>query len=52
MSKNVTTLLRELFAEHELEKFALQVEEQEGRIRLSGSVDYWEQVVTAGHLAG
>lgn len=52
MSKNVTTLLRELFAEHELEKFALQIEEQEGRIRLSGSVDYWEQVVTAGHLAG
>ncbi len=52
MTKDVITLLRELLAGNDLEKYKLQISNDRGLIRLSGSVDTWEQAVTAGHLAG
>ncbi len=52
MSKDLVTLLRELFAENGLDKYELEIFEEQGQIRLSGTVDRWEQVVLAGHLAG
>ncbi len=52
MTKSITALLRELFVEKGLEKYNLQIRADEGLIHLSGSVDTWDQVVTAGHLAG
>lgn len=52
MSKKIIPLLRELWADHGLAKFNLHSIEEDGLLRLSGLVESWEQVVTAGHLAG
>ncbi len=51
MTKNVITLLRELFTGNGLEKYNLQISDDQGLVHLSGTVETWEQVVTAGHLA-
>ncbi len=52
MTKNPAALLLELWAGQGLDKFNLQVSEEQGLLRLSGAVDSWEQVVLAGRLAG
>lgn len=52
MSKEMGELLQELWSGQGLDRFNLQVSEEQGVLRLSGVVDSWEQVVLAGHLAG
>ena len=52
MPKDIITLLRELLAENDLERYGLEISVEEGLVRLSGTVERWEQVVLAGHLAG
>lgn len=52
MTRDLTALLRELLAENGLEKYDLQISEEQGLVHLSGAVESWEQAVTAGHLAG
>lgn len=52
MAQNIIKLLRELFVDNGLEQYDLQISEDEGLVRLSGSVENWAEVVRAGHLAG
>lgn len=52
MSKDPVALLQELLAGEGLDRFNLHVTADQGLLRLSGSVESWDQVVLAGRLAG
>ncbi len=51
MAKTVIELIRELLEEKGLGDYDLQISEDQGLVRLAGSVKCWDEVVAAGHLA-
>ncbi len=52
MARDFRQMFLELLDEKEMGEYNLEVEEEEGRVRLTGNLPSWKQVVEAGHLAG